>query len=165
MESSDKDESYQTPNYPFPDRVKYWTDMYAGGVNDDMFASIQFACIVQSGIQMQGSGRKKTHEQYDTIQANFLRITKGLLDSGVINDHIHAQIVSKVYGSAKLDGKTLHDKFKKLKSAIMNKLLPNFKADLKNVGSGKGLSDAFDSMVLAVYKEKNPVSESHVSKE
>ena len=56
-------------------------------------------------------------------------------------------LVKKVYGSKSLDRKSLHEKFKKIKTNIMNCIVPNFNADPKNVGSDKGLSDALDAAV------------------
>ena len=89
------------------------------------------------------------------IHESFLFNASALLKGCVISVTQHAQLVKKIICSQTTthDPKVLRDKYLIIKSVILNRLVPLLPLNYHALGSGKGIRDAFNSLILAIYIE------------
>ena len=98
-------------------------------------------------------------EQNTEILKQFKVACKQLLDASLVLETMYKKLVEKIVKTKNkvLSGKCVWERFQKSKKSITNELLPYLK-DLSDVGSGKGLQDAFNEMVCKVYVKEQVVS-------
>ena len=111
---------------------------------------------------MIGSLKQKTAVQEEIIQTTFLNIAKGYLTHtwSLKPEAQHGQLTKKMCNSKMetLDGKVVRGRYIKAKKTIGNELMPHLPINYKELGSGKGINDAFKELSLKIYKTQNLVS-------
>lgn len=154
-EPTGEDDNYCLATYSFCNRVKFWT---GGAIDDSMLVATQYAALIEAGKNMVGDLEKAKGAQWEKIEQSYFKHVKDLYNEELVSPSQYDKLKNKIFKSKAnvVDGKAIRKQYNRVKTEILNQIMPHLTVDWEVVGSGKGLRDAFKQMVLKLYQKRNP---------
>ena len=153
----DVQEDYFTEKYPLDNPVRYWMRT---PIQKQHLVCVQNLCIVHGATKMVAQADLNLDKQLNAIHGGYREACQVLCDAGLVSIEDYNSLVARIFKGKKgaIDGPGLKNKYDTIKKTILNDIAPLFIKDICAIGSGKGLRNKFNRMILELYKKLNPVS-------
>jgi hypothetical protein len=138
---------------PFVDRLCHW--LVKVQVHKMHLLAIQSAITYTAFDAVASSSKQHKEVQYTNALTNYNQLVDEVFKKGIV--HIsHREYFRTMKGSHNKDinGKQIKNKYEQVSKHLCNAFIPNLPEDLAQIKSGQTLRDAFDKLLLTLYRKK-----------